>query len=235
MTRIDEISDGIYRISTPVSPAVVAGGFSFNQYLIVDDAPLLFHTGLRSMFPAVRSAIERVMPAKDLRYIALSHFEADECGSLNDFLAIAPAAETLCSKVAAMTSLNDFCDRKPRGLADGDIIDLGKRKLRWFYTPHLPHNWECGLAMETTTQTLLCGDLFTQNGADNPPLTESDILTPTEEFRRRMGYFAVNDGVEAMLERLAETSPKTLACMHGSAWAGDGASLLRALAQSLKS
>ena len=159
-TNIFEIADGIYRINTPLS--VVPGGFSFNQYLIVDDEPLLFHTGLRRMFPLVREAVATVIPVERLRYVGLSHYEADECGSLNDWLAAAPQAVAVCSRVAAMTSIGDIADRPPRALAEGETILLGKRRVRWFDTPHLPHAWECGFMMEQQTRTLLCGDLFTQ-------------------------------------------------------------------------
>ncbi len=187
-TTIDEIADGIYRISTP-SPAV-PGGFSFNQYLIVDDEPLLFHTGMRRIFPDVSEAIGRVMPIDRLRYLGLSHFEADECGALNLFLAAAPRAVPICSGVAAMTSVEDFAERAPRPLADGETLAIGTRRVRWLDTPHLPHAWECGFLFEEKTRTLLCGDLFTQGGADNPPLTESDILGPSEAFRAPMDYFS---------------------------------------------
>jgi flavorubredoxin len=227
--HIDEIADDIYRISVPIDiPG--AGGFSFNQYLIVDEAPLLFHTGLRRTFPLVRDAIARVMPPERLRYIGFSHFESDECGALNQFLAIAPHAEPLCGNIAAMVSVNDYADRPPRVISDGETIALGRHAVRWFDTPHLPHAWECGFLFETTTATLLCGDLFTQGGSDNPPLTERDILGPSEAFRKPLDYFAHAPDTRAMLSRLAATRPTTLACMHGSAWRGDGSALLLALA-----
>src|SRR5215470_10843510 len=137
-TRIDEIADAIYRIATPVPPSLVPGGFSFNQYLIVDDEPLLFHTGLRRSFTQVREAIERVIPLERLRWISFSHFEADECGALNEFLAVAPRAEPLSGKIAAMVSVNDYADRRPRTLADGELLSLGRHTVRWLDTPHLP-------------------------------------------------------------------------------------------------
>ncbi len=232
-TTIGEIADRIYRISTPVEiPG--GGGFSFNQYLIDDDAPLLFHTGLRKLFPTVSAAIARVMPLERLRYVGFSHFESDECGALNDFLAVAPQAEALCGQVAAMVSVGDFADRPPRALNDGETLSLGQHQVLWLDTPHLPHAWECGFLMETKSATLLCGDLFTQGGSDNPALTESDILEPSEAFRRQMDYFSHTRNARAMLERLAALQPSTLACMHGSAWHGDGAGLLRALADSVE-
>ena len=232
-TNVHEIADGIYRINTPV---VIegAGGFSFNQYLIVDDEPLLFHTGPRKMFPFVHEAVASVLPVEKLRYISFSHVEADECGSLNEWLAAAPQAVPLCGTVAAMVSINDLADRAPRALTDGERLTLGKHSVRWFDTPHLPHAWECGLLMEEETSTLFCGDLFTQGGADHPTITESDILGPSEAFRHQMDYFSHTKNAGVLLEKLASSSPTTLACMHGSAWRGDGARLLRALADVLQ-
>lgn len=232
-TNINEIANGIYRINTPLPPSVVPGGFSFNQYLIYADEPLLFHTGPRRMFPLVREAVESVMPVERLRYVALSHVEADECGSLNDWLAVAPEAVPLCGRIAALTSIQDMADRPPRALGDGETISLGQHSIQWFDTPHLPHGWECGYLMEQGTRTLLCGDLFTQPGDGSIPITESDILGPSEAFRQRMDYFSHTKNARVMLERLASTAPTTLACMHGSAWAGDGQQLLRALADEL--
>jgi flavorubredoxin len=228
-TNVHEIAEGIYRINTPVTiPA--AGQFSFNQYLIVDDAPLLFHTGPRRMFPLVREAVGRIIAAERLRYVGFSHFEADECGALNEWLAAAPQAEPLCGQIGAMVSVNDVADRPARALADAEILKLGRHNVRWFDTPHMPHGWDCGLMMETTSHTFLCGDLFTQGGAGEIPLTESDILGPSEAFRAPMDYYSHAPDTMAILERLARESPTTLACMHGSAWHGDGAALLRALA-----
>ncbi|HKS88922.1 MAG TPA: MBL fold metallo-hydrolase [Stellaceae bacterium] len=232
-TTIDEIADGIYRIFTPVE-VPGAGGFSFNQYLILDEAPLLFHTGLRGTFAAVREAIARVMPPERLRYVALSHFEADECGALNDFLALAPVAEPVCGQIAAMVSIGDYADRPPRALADGETLALGRRSVRWLDAAHVPHGWECGFMMEAATGTLLCGDLFTQPGSSHPPLTEADILGPSEAFRHQLDYYAHAKDTRAKLEKLAGLGPTTLACMHGSAWRGDGAALLRELADSIE-
>jgi len=233
-TRIDEIADGIYRIATPIPPsAAPPAGFSFNQYLLLDDEPLLFHTGLRRLFPQVRAAIARVMPVERLRWVSFSHFESDECGALNDFLAVAPHAAPLCNQLAARVSVDDFADRPARALADGEAVPLGRHTVRWFDTPHLPHAWECGFLMEETTRTLLCGDLFTDGGADHPPLTTDDMLEPSERFRLTLDYYSHTRGGRAMLERLAAQRPTTLARMHGSAWQGDGAALLRALADRL--
>jgi len=229
-TRVDEIADGLYRISTPVGPAVIPGGFTFNQYLIVDDAPLLYHTGLRKMFPLVREAVASVIPIERLCYIAFSHVEADECGALNQWLAAAPRSVPLCGRIAASVSIEDLADRMPREIADGESLPLGTHRVQWFDTPHLPHAWECGHLMEQQTRTLLCGDLFSQNGDKPAPLTESDILGPSEAFRARMDYFSHTRNADPMFERLASCAPTTLACMHGSAWRGDGAALLRELA-----
>jgi flavorubredoxin len=232
-TTLDEIAAGIYRISTPLPPTAVPGGFSFNQYLIVDEEPLLFHTGPRRMFPLVREAIAQVMPVERLRWISFSHYEADECGALNELLAVAPRALPLCGRVAAQVSINDVADRPAVALADGEARSLGGKSVVWFDTPHVPHAWECGFLLETTTRTLLCGDLFTQPGSVHPALTEGDILGPSEAFRHAMDYYSHSKHAPAHLERLAQTQPRTLACMHGSAWQGDGGALLRALATAL--
>ena len=231
-TNVHEVADGIYRINTPVT-IEGAGGFSFNQYLIVDDEPLLFHTGPRKMFPLVKEAVASIIPVEKLRYMGFSHVEADECGSLNEWLAAAPKAVPLCGAVAALVSISDIADRAPRALGDGEKLSLGNHTVQWFDTPHLPHAWECGFLNEERTSTLFCGDLFTQGGADLPPITEKDILGPSEGFRKQMDYFSHTKNARALLERLASTNPTTLACMHGSAWRGDGAKLLRDLADAL--
>lgn len=185
------------------------------------------------MFPLVHEAVASVLPPLRLRHIAFSRVEADECGSLNEWLAAAPPSAPLCGTVAALVSISDLADRPPRALADGELLSLGQHSVRWFDTPHLPHAWECGFLMEETTGTLLCGDLFTQGGADHPVVTESDILGPSEAFRQGMDYFSHRKNARQLLERLASARPTTLACMHGSAWRGDGATLLRALADAI--
>lgn len=232
-TTVDEIADGIYRISTPVPPETVPGGFSFNQYLIDDDEPLLFHTGLRRLFPAVRDAVARVMPVERLRWIAFSHFEQDECGALNELLAVAPRAQPACSAVGAMVSVADLASRAPRPLTDGERIVLGRHAVTWHDAPHVPHGWDCGFLSESSTRTLFCGDLFTQPGAEHPPLTEADVLGPSEGMRAAMDYYAHAPATRSTLARLAALSPRTLACMHGAAWHGDGGKLLLALADAL--
>jgi flavorubredoxin len=230
-TSVHEIADGIHRISTP--SRAIPGGFTFNQYLVVDDEPLLFHTGPRKLFPLVREAIAAVLPVERLRWVGLSHFEADECGALNELLAVAPRAQAVGSRTAIQVSVNDVADRPGRPLADGETLELGRHAVSWFDTPHLPHAWETGYLFERRTQTLLCGDLFTQFGAEQPPLTEQDVLGPSEAARKGMDYYAHAPDTRAMLERLAAERPRTLACMHGSAWRGDGAALLRALADAV--
>jgi flavorubredoxin len=234
-TTIHEIEDGIYRISVPVPEA----DFSYNQFLVVDDEPLLFHTGLRSQFPLVSEAIRKVMPLERLRYVAFSHFESDECGALNLFLGASPDAVPVASRVAVLTSLADFAERPPRALADGELLQLGKRTVEWIDTPHLPHGWETGYLYESSTRTLFCGDLFTHGGAKAPALIDSDLLVPAEEFR--IGFSTMTGLPDAYgftrdtrkyIERLAATNPRTMAVMHGSSWRGregEGAQLLRRL------
>ena len=232
-TNVHEIADGIYRINTPVTLPGGVGHFSFNQYLVLDDAPMLFHAGLRQLFPVVREAVAALMPVENLAHVGFSHFEADECGALNSWLAAAPRAVPVCSQVAALVSVNDFADRAPRALSDGEELSLGRHRMRWFDTPHMPHGWDCGLIMDMSTRTFFCGDLFTQGGAGEMALTESDIFGPSEAFRAPMDYYAHAPQTGTILERLAREAPTTLACMHGSAWRGDGAQLLRQLSAAL--
>ena len=232
-TTIDEIAPGIHRISTPVPSEVMPGGFTFNQFLIEDEQPLLYHTGPKQMFPLIRAAIELVLPVESLRYVGFSHYEADECGSLNDFLALAPEAEPLCSVTAKMVSIDDIAARPARAIADGETLSLGRHRVRWLDTPHFPHAWECGHLFEETTATLFCGDLFTQGGDRHEPLTESDILGPSEAMRSGMDYYSATTHGQALAEKLAATKPDVLACMHGASWRGDGSTLLRALGKAL--
>jgi flavorubredoxin len=233
-TSIAEINTGIYRISTPVPPnPALPPGFTFNQFLIDDDQPLLFHTGPRKMFELVREAIATVMPVEKLRYVAFSHFEADECGSLNELLAVAPNASPLCGMIGKMVSVDDVADRPARGMADGEVLSLGKHSVKWLDASQLPHGWDCGYLFEQTTSTLLCGDLFTQPGAMHDPITEGDILGPSEAMRAQMDYFAYAPTTDASIAKLAATAPGTLACMHGASFRGDGAALLRKLGAAL--
>ena len=231
-TRVDEVAAGIYRISTRLD--VIPGGFTFNSYLITDDEPLLFHTGYRKLFPVTLEAIQSVLPAEKLRWIGGSHFEGDEFGALNDLLSAAPEATPFGSEIGALTSLNDFAGKPARGLADGEEFSIGGRRMKWMYTPHVPHGWDCGVLLDLSTWTLLCGDLFTQPGADMPPVTESEVLTASEGMRGMMDYYAHATSTSAILERLATLAPSMLACQHGSAYRGDGAALLRELAATLE-
>ncbi len=231
-TRVDEIEAGIFRISTPVDD--IPGGFTFNQFLVVDDQPLLFHTGYRKMFPLVAEAIRHVMPVEKLRYVAFSHVEGDETGALESFLSASPQAVPLCGQVAAMTQVHDMTDRPPTVLADGQSVSLGRRSVRWFDAPHVPHNWECGFLMEDTTQTMFCGDLLTQPGSNVAALTESDVLGPSEALRAQMGGVAIERDTPRIIAKLAAAAPRTLACMHGSSFRGDGGAVLRALADALQ-
>jgi len=229
---IDLIADDTYRINIAM-PDMIPGGFSFNQYLVVDEMPLLFHTGPRKLFPLICEQIKTVLPVSELSYIAFSHVESDECGSLEKFLAAAPGAQPVCSAVAAMVSVGDMVDVAPLGMADGQILSLGKHQLAWQSTPHLPHGWECGYLFDATTKTLFCGDLFTQPGIGERALIEDDILASSEAFRSQMDYFAHSRDTPRLLEKLAQLEPGVLACMHGSAWRGDGAGLLRSLSTTL--
>jgi flavorubredoxin len=231
--RIDRIAPDTWRICVSMPPEMIPGGFSFNQYLVVDDRPLLFHTGPRRLFPLVRAQIETVMPLEKLRYVAFSHVEADECGSLPEILAAAPGAQAVCSRVAAMVSVGDIVDNNIVAMEDGQVLDLGHHELVWQSTPHLPHGWECGYLFDRTTGTLFCGDLFTQPGVGGEPLTRDDILARSEAFRHQEDYFAHGRDDSALIEKLASLNPSVLACMHGSAWTGDGGDLLRRLGRAL--
>jgi len=230
---ITEIAPDIHRISVAMPPEFIPGGFSFNQYLLIEERPLLFHTGPRKLFPLVRAQIEKVLPLEQLRYIAFSHVEADECGALPDFLAAAPDARPVCSDIAAMVSIGDLVDVAPIGLADGQPLDTGRHKLVWQSAPHLPHGWECGYLFDESSRTLFCGDLFTQPGTGERALVHDDIVEASEAFRRQMDYFSHSLYAPALIDKLARLRPALLACMHGSAWSGDGAAHLRKLGQSL--
>ncbi|MGE5566996.1 MAG: MBL fold metallo-hydrolase [Parcubacteria group bacterium] len=227
-TRVTEIADGIYRLSTFV-PEVGPQGLTFNQFLVLGDEPLLFHTGLRRMFPLVREAVSRVMDPARLRWITFGHYEADECGSMNEWLAIAPQAQVAHGETGCNVSLRDMADREPRALADGEVIDLGGKRVRYLDTPHTPHGWDAGVLYEETTGTLFCGDLFTQGG-DAPALVETDIVAPAIATEDIFGYSALNPNMGSTIRRLSGLAPRTLALMHGPSFAGDGGTALRELA-----
>lgn len=228
-TRISEIADGIFRLSTFVPDVAPPAGFTFNQFLVRGDEPLLFHTGLRKMFGLTREAVSRLLPPEQLRWIAFGHFEADECGALNEWLAIAPRAEAAHGAIGCSVSLNDFADRPPRLLANGEVLNLGGKRIRYIDTPHTPHGWDAGLLFEESTGTLLCGDLFTQLGA-GPALTESDIVGPAIAAEDLFQSSSLNPRMGSTIRSLAALAPRTLAVMHGASFAGDGAAALHALA-----
>jgi flavorubredoxin len=232
-TKVDEIAPRIYRLSTLV-PEIGPTGFTFNQFLLDDDEPLLFHTGHRSMFPSVREAIERILPVERLRWITFGHVESDECGAMNLLLAAAPRAQVAHGGLGCMVSLNELADRLPRALADGEIIELGDKRVRHIDTPHVPHGWEARVLYEETTGTLLCGDLFTHLG-DGPALTEDDIVGRASDGEDAFAYSSLAPSTPATIERLAQLVPRTLALMHGSSFTGDCAGALRALADNYRS
>ncbi len=228
-TRVSEIADGIYRLSTFVTEVAPPAGFVFNQFLVLGDEPLLFHTGPRRMFPLIREAVSRIMPPERLRWISFGHYEADECGSMNDWLAIAPRAEVAHGMTAVGVSLNDMADRPPRILQDGEVIDLGGKRIRYLDTPHIPHGWEAGLIYEETSNTLFCGDLFTQVG-DDADLTERDIVGPAIAGEDAFHASSLHPTMGPTIRRLAKLAPRTLALMHGPSFTGDSAAALNALA-----
>lgn len=225
ITTTTEIADDIFRISTFVPDA----GMSFNQILVRADEPLLFHTGMRALFPAVADAVGAVLPVPSLRWIGFGHVEADECGAVNQWLDAAPDATVAFGAIGCMVSVNDLADRPPRPLDDGEVIDLGGKRVRWLATPHVPHGWEAGVFHEETTSTLLCGDLFTQVG-DGPAVRTDSPMEPTITAEDMFGYSSLAPSTAPTVERLAELAPSTLALMHGPTYQGDGASWLRDLA-----
>ncbi len=233
--NITEIAPDVYRLSLFVPEA----NLQFNQFLVRDDEPLLFHTGMRGIFPLVREAVAKIIDPAQLRHIGFSHFEADECGALNDWLAIAPRAEAVCSFVGAVVSVNDFAIRPARGLADGDTFETGKYKFRFIQTPHLPHCWEAGLLFEETNRTLFSSDLFTHEG-EVEPLTEKTIVEPARETYLSYnagplaGYQPYTRQTEQNLQKLITLEPKTIAAMHGSSFTGDGAQALRDLGEVMR-
>lgn len=236
MARIDEIAPDLYRVSVYV-PQI---DLQFNHFLIKDDEPLLFHTGLRKMFPEVRDAIAKLIDPADLRWISWSHFEVDECGALNEWLAAAPKAQAICGQLAAMINIDDFAIRPPRGLAKDDVIDTGTHKYRFVPTPHLPHGWDAGVLFEETSGVLLCSDLFHQVG-DVEPVTTTDILgrwdaaiAAYQAHPILMDYVPLTASTERRLEELADLKPRVLAAMHGSTFVGDGGAALRSAAAMLE-
>ena len=227
-TRTDEIADGIFRISTCVS-GITPDGFTFNQFLIKAEEPLLFHTGLRALFPLVSEAVSRVVPIERLRWITFGHVEADECGSMNQWLDAAPRAEVAHGGIGVMVSLNDLANRPPRALQDGEIIDLGGKRVRHIDTPHVPHAWEARVLFEETTRTLLCGDLFSHTG-DGAAVTTQDIVEPAQKTEELFHASCLTPTTGATIRKLADLSPKALALMHGSSFNGDAVRAIHDLA-----
>jgi flavorubredoxin len=227
-TMVDEIAEDVFRLSTLV-PDAAPGGFTFNQFLLKADEPLLFHTGPRAMFPLVSEAISRLLPIESLRWIAFGHVEADECGAMNLFLAAAPQATVVHGVMGNLVSLNDLADREPRSVTDGEALDLGGKRLRHIDTPHVPHGWEARVLFDETSGTLLCGDLFTQTGV-GPAVITDEIISASLATEELFGYTSSPTRLAATARKLAELSPTTLACMHGSSFAGDGGAALRGLA-----
>lgn len=231
MASVTEIAPDVFRVSIFVPQF----NLQFNHFLVKDDEPLLYHTGMRGMFPQVREAVARIIPPSTIRWIGFSHFEVDECGALNEWLEVAPSAQAVCSVVGVLVNLNDFSSRPARGLKSDELLNTGKYRYRFRKTPHLPHGWDAGVLFEETNQTLLCSDLFHQNG-DVEPVTESDVVERTRsamiEYQAGplMDYMPYTPKTERLLGELALLKPKTIAAMHGSTFVGDGERALRDLA-----
>lgn len=227
MAVTTEIAPDVYRISIYAQ----WGNLQFNHFLIKDDEPLLFHTGLRGMHAEIREAVAKLIPLVDLRHISFSHFESDECGALNEWLTVAPRADVICGQLGAMVSVNDFIGREARALTDGETLSTGKRRFRYCQTPHLPHGWDAGVLFEETQKTLLCSDLFHQTG-DVEPLTTSDVVGRSHQAMKEYQAGILADYVpytpltSQNLKKLAALKPKTLAIMHGSSFSGDCARAL---------
>lgn len=228
-TNLDEIADGIYRISTYVPEIAAPAGFTMNQFLVVAEEPLLFHTGPRGMFPMVAEAVAKVLPVESVRWITFGHVESDECGSMNTWLAAAPQAQVAHGGLGCMVSLDDMCDRPPRPLADGEVIDLGGKRVRHIDTPHVPHGWEARVLYEETTGTLLCGDLFSHVGG-GAALTTDDVVEPAMAAEAIFHSTCLAPNTGAAIRALGDLAPTTLAIMHGSSFHGDARRALYDLA-----
>ena len=229
-TRLDEIADRIYRLSTFLPDVAPPSGFTFNQFLIDADEPLLFHTGPRAMFPLVAEAVARVIPVESVRWITFGHVESDECGSVNMWLNAAPHSQVAHDVLGCEVSLNDLCDRPPRPLAEGEVIDLGGRRVHHIATPHVPHNWEAQVLYEETTGTLFCGDVLSQPGGHDIALTTDDVVEPALACEAMFRGSSMAPDTGEILRRLGDISPTTLAIMHGSSYRGDGTKALYDLA-----
>jgi flavorubredoxin len=228
MTNVDEIAPNIYRLSTFVSE-IGPSGFTFNQFLIDDDEPVVFHTGHRSMFPSVSEAIERVLPVSNLRWITFGHVESDECGAMNEFLAAAPRAQVAHGALGCLVSVGEMADRPPRPMAAGEVLELGTKRLRHIDTPHVPHGWDARVLFEETTGTLFCGDLFTHLG-NGPPIVENEIVAPAMEAEALFRSSSLAPDTAAVMRKLGDLEPSRLALMHGSSFSGNGGKALYDLA-----
>jgi flavorubredoxin len=236
MARIDEIAPDLYRVSVYVRQI----DLQFNHFLIKDDEPLLFHTGMRKMFPEVREAMAKLIDLTSIRWISWSHFEVDECGALNEWLAVAPHAQAICGHLGALLNVNDYADRPPRAVAKGDLIKTGRHKYRFVPTPHLPHGWDAGVLFEEESGVLLCSDLFHQIG-DVEPVTSQDVLgrwdaaiAAYQAHPVLMDYVPLTPATRRRLNELADLRPRVLAAQHGSTFVGDGGSALRSAADILE-
>ncbi len=228
-TKINEIADGIYRLSTFFPQIAPPAGFVFNQFLVKGEEPLLFHCGMRGIFPLVSQAVAKIVPVESLRWISFGHVESDECGAMNSWLSAAPNAQVAHGMTACMVSLNDLADRAPRALADGEVVDLGGKRVRYIDTPHVPHCWEAGVMYEETTGTLLCGDLFTHVG-DGPAVTSADIVGPAAAAEEVFHATSIGAATAPTIRKLATLKPRTLGLMHGSSFNGDCTAALHGLA-----
>jgi flavorubredoxin len=228
-TKVDEIAEGIYRLSTWVKEIGPPAGFTFNQFLVKAEQPLLFHAGPRGMFPLVSEAVGRILPVEQLRWITFGHVESDECGAMNQWLAAAAEAEVAHGMTGCMVSLNDMADRPPRALSDGEVLDLGGKRVQHIDTPHVPHGWEARLLFEETTGTLLCGDLFSHLG-NGPAITTEEIIEPAMQAEAVFRASCLAPDTASVMRRLGDLAPRTLALMHGSSYSGDGARALNDLA-----
>jgi flavorubredoxin len=232
-TNVDQIADKVYRLSTFI-PEIGPSGFTFNQFLVDAEEPLLYHTGMRGLFPLVSEAIEQVLPLQSLRWISFAHVEADECGAVNELLAASSQAQVVHGALGCMLSLNDLCNRPPVSLADGEVLKLGgadlKHQVMGIPTPHVPHNWESHVLFEQQSRTLFCGDLITQLG-NGPAVTDADLVEAAIEAEDVFGQTSLGPTVPATYRRLAALEPQTLAIMHGSSYNGDCGALLRTMAE----
>ena len=233
-TQIDEVADGVFRLCTPVAAEhFPPAGFTYGQFLLMGDEPLLYHTGPNRMFGCLTAALEKVCPIEKLRWLSFGHGESDESGAMLKILDAAPGCEVLVGGMLSRLVVNDAAPRPAVVLGHGETRKIGQHEVMWLDTPHLPHNWEAGMMFETTTKTLLCGDLFTLMGDQHPATTTDDILPASEELRQRLPYYSNPQAARPKLEEIAALKPANLAGMHGPVWQGDGAAMLRRLADAL--